>query len=102
MKRTKIFTALALVPLLVGCANNGGSSSSGNADSGSGPIKIAVIVPLSGPAGPNGKDVLDAITAKSDLLNKAGGVRGRKLQIVSKDDKSDPATGRQRGQRPGE
>lgn len=94
MKRTKIFTALGLASLLAGCANNGGSSSSGNAaDSGSGRIKIGVIVPLSGPAGPNGKDVLDAITVKAGLVNKAGGVRGRKLEVVSKDDKSDPATG---------
>jgi branched-chain amino acid transport system substrate-binding protein len=93
VKRTRIFTTLALASLLAGCANNGGSSSSGNADSGSGSIKVGVIVPLSGPAGPNGKDVLDAITAKADLVNKAGGVGGRKLQIVSKDDKSDPATG---------
>ncbi len=93
MKRTMIFTALALAPLLAGCANNGGSSTSGKADSGSGPIKVGVIVPLSGPAGPNGKEVLNAITTEADLINKAGGVRGRKLQIVSKDDKSDPATG---------
>jgi branched-chain amino acid transport system substrate-binding protein len=94
VKRTRIVTALALAFLSAGCANSGGSSSSGNAaDSGSGPIKLGVIVPLSGPAGPNGRDVLDAITVKADLINKTGGVRGRQLAIVSKDDKSDPATG---------
>ncbi|MEV0069159.1 ABC transporter substrate-binding protein [Amycolatopsis sp. NPDC050768] len=94
MKRTRLFPVLGLAVLLAGCANTGASSSSPSAgDSGSGPIKIGVIVPLSGPAGPNGKDVLDAITTKADLINKAGGVSGRQLEIVSKDDKSDPATG---------
>jgi branched-chain amino acid transport system substrate-binding protein len=95
VKRTRFFPALGLVVLLAGCANTDSGSSSGNAaaDSGSGPIKIGVIVPLSGPAGPNGKDVLDAITTKAELVNKAGGVRGRQVEIVSKDDKSDPATG---------
>ncbi|MFI5610017.1 ABC transporter substrate-binding protein [Amycolatopsis sp. NPDC051903] len=94
MKRTRFLPVLGLAVLLAGCANTGASPSSGSSgDSGSGPLKIGVIVPLSGPAGPNGKDVLDAITTKADLINKAGGVRGRQLQIVSKDDKSDPATG---------
>ncbi|QRP43146.1 ABC transporter substrate-binding protein [Amycolatopsis sp. FDAARGOS 1241] len=94
MKRTRFFPVLGLAVLLAGCANTGASpASSSSGDSGSGPLKIGVIVPLSGPAGPNGRDVLDAITTKADLINKAGGVRGRQLQIVSKDDKSDPATG---------
>lgn len=94
MKRIKISIALAAALLIAGCANNGGGSSSGNrSDSGSGPIKIGVIGPLTGPAGPNGKDVLDAITVKADLINKAGGVNGRQLQVIPMDDKSDPATG---------
>src|SRR5690348_3983977 len=94
VKRVKISIALATAFLLAACANNAGSSSSGSsADNGSGPIKIGVIVPLTGPSGPNGKDVLDAITTEADLINKAGGVSGRALQVVSEDDKSDPATG---------
>ncbi|WP_255953481.1 ABC transporter substrate-binding protein [Streptomyces odontomachi] len=95
MKRKMISIALAAVVMqMVGCANNNsGGSSSGNQDDDSGPIKIGVIVPLSGPAGPNGKHVLKAISTKAELINKAGGVDGRKLKIVSKDDQSDPATG---------
>lgn len=94
MRRNKVSIALAATILLAGCANDEGGSSSGDAgDDGSGPLKIGVIVPLSGPAGPNGKDVLDAITVQADLVNKAGGVRGRQIEIVSKDDKSDPAAG---------
>jgi branched-chain amino acid transport system substrate-binding protein len=94
VKRTKIAILLATVLLLAGCANEGGGSppsSAGGSDTG--PIKIGVIVPLSGPAGPNGKDVLDAINVKADLVNKAGGVLGRQVEVIAKDDQSDPADG---------
>jgi len=57
------------------------------------PIKVGVIVPLSGPAGPNGQSVLHAVTVAADLVNAKGGVMGRKLTIVSKDDESTPAVG---------
>jgi branched-chain amino acid transport system substrate-binding protein len=93
MKRINTSLLLAAALLLSGCANNGGSAAGGTGDTGSGPIKIGVIAPLSGPAGPNGQEVLDAITVKADLINKAGGVHGRQLQVLHQDDKSDPATG---------
>jgi branched-chain amino acid transport system substrate-binding protein len=57
------------------------------------PIKIGVIVPLSGPAGPNGQGVLHAVTVAAELVNANGGVMGRKLVVVSKDDESTPAVG---------
>ncbi len=57
------------------------------------PIKVGVIVPLSGPAGPNGQAVLHAVTIAADLVNAKGGVMGRKLVVVAKDDESTPAVG---------
>ncbi|MFC4090419.1 ABC transporter substrate-binding protein [Micromonospora sicca] len=93
MKVARLAGAAALVLGLAACANNGGSASGGSDPQSSGPIKIGVIVPLSGPAGPNGKDVLDAITVQAEIINKAGGVLGRQLEIVSKDDQSTPAAG---------
>lgn len=89
-------TALAFVATLVlvaGCANSGSAPSGGSGADTSGPLKVGVIVPLSGPAGPNGQDVLDAIQVQVDLLNGAGGVQGRQLQVVAKDDQSNPASG---------
>jgi branched-chain amino acid transport system substrate-binding protein len=85
----------ATVVLTAGCANDGGSSAAEGGGSGdeSGPIKIGVIVPLSGPAGPNGQDVLDAIEAEVKIVNDAGGVLGRQVEVVSKDDQSTPAAG---------
>lgn len=57
------------------------------------PIKVGVIVPLSGPAGPNGQGVLHAVQVAAELVNAKGGVMGRKLVVVSKDDESTPAVG---------
>jgi branched-chain amino acid transport system substrate-binding protein len=91
-----IAAGVASVLMLAACANDGSSSSKGGGDNsggGSGPIKIGVIVPLSGPAGPNGKDVLQSIKVEVGLINQAGGVLGRKVQVVAKDDQSNPATG---------
>lgn len=88
-----LLAILAALGLLAGCANTGSTPSGGSAADTSGPIKIGVIVPLSGPAGPNGQDVLDAIKVQADVVNSRGGVRGRQLQIVSRDDQSKPASG---------
>jgi branched-chain amino acid transport system substrate-binding protein len=56
-------------------------------------IKIGTIFPLSGGAGPNGQAVTNAVKLIADQLNQKGGVLGRKLVIVSKDDESTPAVG---------
>lgn len=98
VKMKKLAGALLLTAALTaGCANSGGSSgdkgSGGGNSAASGPIKIGVIVPLSGPAGPNGKDVLAAIQAEVDIVNQAGGVMGRQVEVLSEDDKSTPASG---------
>ena len=88
----RLAAVIAASALVVGCSNTDGSSEDQGKDK-SGPIKLGVIVPLSGAAGPNGKHVLAAIQAQADLINSEGGVDGRKLQVVSKDDQSTPASG---------
>lgn len=57
------------------------------------PIKVGVIFPLSGGAGPQGKNVTQAIQAMAAVINESGGVLGRKIEIVSRDDESTPAVG---------
>lgn len=58
-----------------------------------GPIKVGTIFPLSGGAGPQGQHVTDAIKAMAAIINDNGGVLGRKLEVVSRDDQSTPAVG---------
>jgi branched-chain amino acid transport system substrate-binding protein len=57
------------------------------------PIKVGVIFPLSGGAGPQGQHVTQAIQAMAALINDAGGVLARRIEIVSRDDESTPAVG---------
>ncbi|UOM32638.1 ABC transporter substrate-binding protein [Acuticoccus sp. I52.16.1] len=60
---------------------------------GDGPVKVGVIFPLSGGAGPQGNHVNWAIEAMAAMINEDGGVMGRQIELVSRDDESTPAVG---------
>src|ERR1700676_1737130 len=57
------------------------------------PIKVGTIFPLSGGAGPDGQSVTNAVKLAIEQLNRAGGLLGQKIILVSKDDESTPAVG---------
>jgi branched-chain amino acid transport system substrate-binding protein len=58
------------------------------------PVKIAVIMPLSGPGAFDGQNAVDSAQAIANRINAAGGILGgRKIQIVSYDDKGSPEEG---------
>lgn len=57
------------------------------------PIKVGAIFPLSGGAGPQGKHVTQAIEAMAAIINEDGGVMGRPIEILIRDDESTPAVG---------
>ncbi len=56
-------------------------------------VKVGTIFPLSGGAGPQGQHVTQAIQAMAAVINESGGVLGRRIEIVSRDDESTPAVG---------
>ncbi|GAB3652780.1 ABC transporter substrate-binding protein [Ramlibacter alkalitolerans] len=58
-----------------------------------GTVKVGVIFPLSGGAGPQGQHVTQAIQTMAALINESGGVLGRKIEVLSRDDESTPAVG---------
>jgi branched-chain amino acid transport system substrate-binding protein len=55
------------------------------------PIKLGFISSLSGPQAPLGQPMLLGAQIAVDQINKAGGVNGRKLELVVRDDKAKPA-----------
>ena len=57
------------------------------------PIKVGAIFPLSGGAGRQGQEVVQAMQAMAALINEDGGVLGRPIEIVARDDESTPAVG---------
>lgn len=58
------------------------------------PLRIGVIAPLTGLSSDFGNSVLDGARLAVAEVNSMGGVMGRPLELVVKDDRGDPATGR--------
>lgn len=57
------------------------------------PIRVGVILPLSGGSGPQGKHILESIEVVAALINESGGVLKRPIVIEARDDESTPAVG---------
>ena len=60
---------------------------------GSDPIKIGLVTALSGQSARAGEALTRGLTIAIDELNAKGGVLGRKLELVRRDDESNPAKG---------
>ncbi len=81
LSRRSVLAGLAAAPLVPALARA--------AD----PIKVGLIIPLSGGAGRQGQDVTHAVQAMAALINEGGGVLGRPIEILVRDDESTPAIG---------
>ena len=57
------------------------------------PIKLATLTPLTGAGGPYGPVMANTAKAVVDAVNAAGGVRGRRVELVSEDDQTNPEAG---------
>jgi branched-chain amino acid transport system substrate-binding protein len=60
------------------------------------PYKIGTLQPLSGAAAAIGKTALVGIQMAVDRINKAGGIKGRPIEVVVADDESKPDVGRRK------
>lgn len=79
---------------LTGCASKtipAGSGATTAAASG-GTIKIGASFPLTGTVAADGKYIVDAIKFAVEQCNQAGGINGRKVEVVAEDDESDPSS----------
>jgi branched-chain amino acid transport system substrate-binding protein len=57
------------------------------------PVRIGVIIGLTGPAAVAGTDGAKSMQIAADEINKAGGVLGRKLELIVEDDEGRPKSG---------
>jgi branched-chain amino acid transport system substrate-binding protein len=55
-----------------------------------GPIKVGVLIALSGPAAAYGSEERRAIEAVTSRANAQGGIKGRKIELVVRDTKTNP------------
>lgn len=72
---------------LSACSGAGGATPSADADA---PIKIGMVVPLTGPFSALGTGDQEAALRVVDEINAAGGIDGRQIELTIVDDKTDP------------
>ena len=58
-----------------------------------GAIRLGTLTPLTGSGGNYGPSMLKAMQWVAGEINAAGGVLGRKLELVSEDDQTNPEAG---------
>lgn len=87
-----IVLLLMLMLVAAGCGkSNSGSNSSSNAPSqDTSPIKVGFSSPLTGGSAKGGQDMLNGAMIAVNEINAAGGVLGRKIELVSEDDGGEP------------
>lgn len=90
--------SLALVAGMAGCSGNSGSASGQGAASGD-TIKIGFVTPLTGGASSYGQSSQKGLQLLEEQTNKAGGVNGKKIQIISVDDEGKAASAVTAGQK---
>lgn len=56
-------------------------------------VKLGIIFPLSGGSGPQGQNTVKAIESMTAMINEKGGVLGKKIELVVRDDEGTPAVG---------
>lgn len=76
---TTLFTTLA-------CERRGGTSNGGD----TGPILVGYYGDLSGRTSSFGQSTKNGVEMAADEINKAGGINGRQIQIITEDDQGEP------------
>jgi branched-chain amino acid transport system substrate-binding protein len=89
MRTRTLAVAVALTLTVVGCADSTDSS-----ETNSGPIKIGLSSPLSGPAAALGENERNGVQLAIDQINQNGGLLGsRKLALAAQDNACNPTDG---------
>jgi branched-chain amino acid transport system substrate-binding protein len=65
----------------------------------SGPIKIGVVTPLSGTYTPIGEQVKMGLDLAAKEINAAGGINGRKINLIYEDEEANPAVATQKAEK---
>lgn len=84
-----VLTAAAV--LMAGCAELEVGTLLRNDPAASGPVKVGVIAPLSGVNRFYGERMLDGIQLAVGELNSSRGINGRKVELLVRDSRSEPA-----------
>lgn len=83
-------TAAVAMLALTACGGDGNTSTGSGGGGDDDPIKIGVIVSLTGPAAAYGVPHRDTVEALAKSINASGGINGRQIQLLVEDDATDP------------
>ncbi|MFE2715299.1 ABC transporter substrate-binding protein [Streptomyces mirabilis] len=86
MKRITVGLSTLILTLAVAC----GSGETGGGGASEGTYRVLFIGPLSGPAAEIAKAQVAGMRAGADVVNASGGIDGRRVTIVTRDDQLDP------------
>jgi branched-chain amino acid transport system substrate-binding protein len=91
-KGSLLLTGLVSLAMMVSACGGNGSGSGGTGGSGGGgdTIKIGWFGPLTGPTATDGTHSRDAALLAVEQFNAAGGIDGKKVELVAEDDQGKP------------
>ncbi len=78
---------LMLAFLVTGCAKEKAEEKAEEKE----PVKIGAVLSVTGPAAPLGEPEKKTLQMMVEKINNAGGINGRKVEIIIEDDETDPA-----------
>lgn len=96
MKKWRVYLLMliGMVLILGGCSQTTRNSSSNGSGSSKEPIKIGVVLPLTGPAALYGQQAEEGGKLAAKMINDQGGILGgRRIELVVEDDQSKPENG---------
>lgn len=91
MKKASVFASIATALLGATALTTGAVAQS--------PIKIGVVTPLSGTYAPIGQQVRWGLELAARDINAAGGVSGRKLELIFEDEEANPSVAVQKAEK---
>lgn len=90
MRKNGLLSCVAGLVLLAGCG--AGEAATEAAQPGEGVVRLGTLVPLTGRSSHSGASMLNAARLAVDEANAAGGVLGKRVELVAEDDACDPGT----------
>jgi branched-chain amino acid transport system substrate-binding protein len=89
MRIASLLVAAAAALSITACGGNG-AASGGKSDSTNEPIKLGGWFPLTGPVAASGIPQKQGVVAAFDQVNAEGGINGRKVEFIARDNAFDP------------
>jgi branched-chain amino acid transport system substrate-binding protein len=86
----KVSLVLAASVLLTACGGSGQDTEGGSGGGSDEPLRLGLLLSLTGPAAAFGIPERDAVQWKVDQINAAGGIDGRRIEVFVEDDQTNP------------